>query len=70
MSVASPKLLHPVPESSLTRCPFCGSSDLGFYEHLYSKDFSVICHDCSAEGPKRSAPSEAERLWNRRVRVP
>ena len=52
----------------LVPCPFCGSSKVGFYEHVYAKDFSVICQSCGAEGPSRPTHDEARNLWNERAR--
>ncbi|MBV1691403.1 Lar family restriction alleviation protein [Novosphingobium sp. G106] len=54
---------------ALTACPFCASSNVGFYEHVYAKHFAVKCNLCGAEGPQRSSPEEAGRLWNRRVQA-
>ena len=48
-------------------CPFCAATNIDFYEHSFSKDVSVICNVCGAEGPKRHDPKEAGRLWNRRL---
>jgi len=52
---------------ALGPCPFCAATNVGFYEHSFSKEVSVMCNLCGAEGPKRSDPKEAGRLWNRRV---
>lgn len=49
-------------------CPFCTSSDLGFYEYVYAKTFTVMCEACGAQGPRRASTSEALALWNRRNR--
>jgi len=57
------------PELELLPCPFCASTNLGFYEHVYAQHFAVVCHLCSAEGPSRASCDEAGRLWNRRVSV-
>lgn len=52
----------------LEPCPFCTSTELGYYEHVYAKHFSVMCDTCGAEGPRRPTCAEAARLWNRRPR--
>ena len=54
-------------QAPLASCPFCGSADVGFYEHMFSKDFAVVCNRCGAEGPKRGDHGEAGRLWNGRA---
>lgn len=51
----------------LSACPFCASTNVGFYEHVYSQDFAVMCNRCGAEGPRRSTHEEAGKLWNRRT---
>ncbi|WP_079730738.1 MULTISPECIES: Lar family restriction alleviation protein [Novosphingobium] len=51
----------------LKACPFCGSQDVGYFEHVYARHFSVMCRSCGAEGPPRSEHEEAARLWNRRA---
>ncbi len=51
----------------LLPCPFCGASDVSFYEHVYARHFAVVCERCSAEGPRRPSHEEAGRLWNRRM---
>lgn len=53
----------------LLACPFCASTNVGFYEHVYAQLFAVMCHLCGAEGPRRSSHEEAGRLWNRRTLV-
>jgi hypothetical protein len=40
---------------------------VGFYEHSFAREFSVVCNACGAEGPKRSTHEEAAALWNRRL---
>ena len=55
--------------ADLVACPFCASTNLGLYEHVYAKHFAVKCNLCGGEGPQRSDPEEAARLWNRRVQV-
>lgn len=52
--------------AALEPCPFCGSTDVGFYEHMFAKDFAVICNLCGGEGPKRPTHEDAGRLWNKR----
>ena len=52
---------------ALEPCPFCASTNVGFYEHVFAKEFAVACNLCGAEGPKRPAQQEAARLWNRRI---
>ncbi len=56
-----------VPDLQLSACPFCASTDVGFYEHVYAKHFAVMCNVCGAEGPRRPTCEEAGRLWNRRM---
>ena len=51
----------------LPACPFCAATDLGLYEHTFAKEFAVICHICGAEGPARTDPNEAMRLWSERI---
>ncbi|WP_039858137.1 Lar family restriction alleviation protein [Novosphingobium pentaromativorans] len=53
--------------SELKPCPFCGSRDVGYFEHVYARHFSVMCKSCGAEGPPRSEHEEAARLWNARA---
>ena len=55
------------PDIPLADCPFCGSNDAGFYEHVYARQFAVMCNMCGAEGPPRTNHEEAGRLWNRRL---
>ena len=57
-----------LPGQDLAECPFCGSTDIGFYEHVYAQDFSATCKSCGAEGPRRPSHEEARRLWNLRAR--
>lgn len=59
--------VEPPPGLKLLACPFCASTNLGFYEHVYAQQFAVMCNLCGAEGPRRSSCDEAARLWNRRV---
>jgi len=49
-------------------CPFCGSSDLFYFEHTYSKEFAIACRGCGAQGPRRRSPLKARRLWDDRKR--
>jgi Lar family restriction alleviation protein len=56
-----------VPELGLSPCPFCASTNVGFYEHVYAHHFAVMCNLCGSEGPQRPSCEEAGRLWNRRV---
>lgn len=63
---------RPVPaplDLELVACPFCASTNVGFYEHVYARQFAVTCNLCGAEGPRRVAPEEAGRLWNRRAQA-
>jgi Lar family restriction alleviation protein len=53
----------------LAPCPFCASTNLGFYEHVYAQQFGVACNLCGAEGPQRSLQDEEVKLWNRRVQA-
>ena len=48
-------------------CPFCASTNVGFYEYVYAKSFAVACRVCGGQGPHRSSTDEALKLWNRRV---
>ena len=50
-----------------TPCPFCASSDLGFYEYVYARHFTVMCKACGGQGPRRISPDEALQVWNRRA---
>jgi len=56
-----------LPGIQLSACPFCASSDVEFYEHIYSKQFAAMCNACGAEGPCRQDYREAGQLWNRRA---
>lgn len=53
----------------LEACPFCASTNVGFYEHVYARLFAVMCRLCGAEGPRRTSHEEAVRLWNRRTKI-
>lgn len=53
----------------LLSCPFCASTNVGFYEHVYAQQFSIMCNLCGAEGPRRLTHEEAAKLWNRRVQA-
>lgn len=53
----------------LSACPFCASTNVGFYEHVYSQQFAIMCNLCGAEGPRRLTHEEAARLWNRRTQA-
>jgi Lar family restriction alleviation protein len=53
----------------LLACPFCASTNVRFFEHVYAQQFAVTCNLCGAEGPRRTSYEEAGRLWNRRVRA-
>lgn len=57
------------PTIALAPCPFCASTNVGFYEHVYAKHFAVMCRLCGAEGPHRGSHEEAGKLWNRRTRI-
>jgi Lar family restriction alleviation protein len=63
----SRRAVSPHPHPELSACPFCGSVDIGFYEHVYARQFAVMCNACGAEGPRRSVQNEAGQLWNRRA---
>lgn len=65
----APRLVTGDPGVELLACPFCASTNVGFYEHVYAQQFAVMCNLCGAEGPRRSSHEEAGRLWNRRVQV-
>ncbi len=56
------------PATKLEPCPFCASTNVGFYEHVYAQLFAVMCKLCGAEGPRRASHEEAVKLWNRRIR--
>jgi Lar family restriction alleviation protein len=56
-------------EIELLACPFCASTNVDLYEHVYAQHFAVKCNLCGAEGPSRPSPEEARRLWNRRVQA-
>ncbi len=62
------QLLETGQGQPLAACPFCGSADVGYYEHVYARHFAVTCHGCGAEGPLRPDCGEAGRYWNGRVR--
>jgi Lar family restriction alleviation protein len=53
----------------LLACPFCASTNVGFYEHVYAQHFAAACNLCGAEGPPRASHEEAGRAWNRRVQA-
>lgn len=55
--------------TQLLACPFCASTNVNFYEHVYSQHFAVMCDLCGAEGPRRPSHDEAGRAWNRRTQV-
>lgn len=57
------------PGIELEACPFCASTNVGFYEHVYAQLFAVMCRLCGAEGPRRASHEEAGKLWNRRTRI-
>lgn len=57
------------PTPNLLACPFCASTNVGFYEHVYAQHFAVMCNLCGAEGPQRSTHEEAGKLWNRRAQA-
>jgi Lar family restriction alleviation protein len=63
----SRRLFPAATGQALSPCPFCGSIDACFYEHVFAKEFAVLCRQCGAEGPMRASPEEALRLWNDRV---
>jgi Lar family restriction alleviation protein len=65
----APKPAEYTPGLDLAACPFCASTNVGFYEHVYAQHFAVKCNLCGAEGPSRPNYEEAGRLWNRRVSV-
>jgi Lar family restriction alleviation protein len=55
--------------TQLRACPFCASTNVGFYEHVYAQLFAVMCNLCGGEGPRRASHEEAGRLWNRRAQA-
>ena len=59
--------LPQMPDLPLSPCPFCGSGDVRFYEHVYAQQFAAMCHACGAEGPRRQTYQDAGRLWNCRT---
>jgi Lar family restriction alleviation protein len=63
----SRRALTVVDGEALKPCPFCASTNLVFYEHVFAREFAVACNRCGAEGPKRPAHPEAARLWNGRI---
>ncbi len=65
---ASRRPVEADPAIDLAPCPFCASTNVGFYEHVYAQLFAVMCRLCGAEGPRRASHEEAGRLWNRRIR--
>ncbi len=46
-------------------CPFCGSRDLFYFEHVYAREFAIACRGCGAHGPRRRAPAKARQIWER-----
>jgi Lar family restriction alleviation protein len=71
MPVDNPSLRLATIQSpvALAACPFCASTNVDFYEHVYAQQFAVMCNLCGAEGPQRTSHEEAGRLWNRRTHV-
>lgn len=57
------------PDYKLAACPFCASTNIEFYEHVYAQQFAIMCNLCGAEGPRRSTHEDAARHWNRRTQV-
>lgn len=55
--------------TDLLACPFCASTNVGYYEHVYAQLFAVMCNLCGGEGPRRASHEEAGRLWNRRAQA-
>lgn len=55
-------------QSTLSICPFCGSSDLNLCPDSSSKDaeWFVECTDCSASGSLLMTKEEAAIAWNHR----
>lgn len=53
----------------LSACPFCTSTNVGFYEYVFAQQFVIMCNLCGAEGPRRSTHEEAAGLWNRRIQA-
>lgn len=51
--------------TGLNDCPFCGSSNLSVVGSWL--DFTILCHDCEAEGPKRTEKDQAKKAWDTRV---
>ncbi|MBV1692099.1 Lar family restriction alleviation protein [Novosphingobium sp. G106] len=69
MEDGSRRRVHVDPAIELAPCPFCASTNVGFYEHVYAQLFAVMCKLCGAEGPRRASHDEAGRQWNRRTRI-
>jgi Lar family restriction alleviation protein len=55
------------PELVLAPCPFCASTNVSYYEHVYAHHFAVKCNLCGAEGPSRPTCDDAGRMWNGRA---
>ena len=51
----------------LLPCPFCGSTDVGVGRIDYTRNKSVVCSGCGAEGPPSTMNGKAILLWNRRA---
>jgi len=51
----------------LSACPFCASTNVGYYEHVFAQQFAIMCNLCGAAGPRRSTHEEAAKMWNRRT---
>lgn len=56
-------------QEELAACPFCASTNVAFNEYVYPQEFAAVCNLCGAQGPRRTSPREAGKLWNRRVRI-
>jgi Lar family restriction alleviation protein len=46
----------------ILECPFCGSSDVGYWEEM--RNGWILCDNCRATGPSAPDEQEAITLWN------
>ena len=53
----------------LKPCPFCGSDNMGVYEHSYPMEhyYFVFCNECKAESGNFETKEKAILAWNRRA---
>lgn len=50
-------------------CPFCGKTDLGFYDNVAAGTTAVFCNNCMCHGPTAKNKRGAADNWGQRSEI-